>query len=176
MSASFDIDALRVAVVGVDLGSFARAAVFFGHLRAFLACTKRSGCQRRRQRQYGAAGKEAGNTHRGFRNNHGVGEWFRGCKFRIWKAKFDETTGREDRIRTCDPHTPSVMRYQAALLPETSGGAPNSARIWLWQAAWSRSFSCAPFCRCERTRLPSACIAANRAHLFADKCRHRRRG
>ena len=29
-----------------------------------------------------------------------------------------ESTGREDRIRTCDPHTPSVMRYQAALLPE----------------------------------------------------------
>jgi iron(III) transport system ATP-binding protein len=27
------------------------------------------------------------------------------------------TTGRDDRIRTCDPHTPSVMRYQAALRP-----------------------------------------------------------
>ena len=32
------------------------------------------------------------------------------------------STGREDRIRTCDPHTPSVMRYQAALLPVSSGG------------------------------------------------------
>src|SRR5690606_19820211 len=29
-----------------------------------------------------------------------------------------ETTGRDDRIRTCDPHTPSVMRYQAALRPD----------------------------------------------------------
>ena len=26
--------------------------------------------------------------------------------------------GRGDRIRTCDPHTPSVMRYQAALRPD----------------------------------------------------------
>src|ERR1700712_2971849 len=26
--------------------------------------------------------------------------------------------GRGDRIRTCDPHTPSVMRYQAALHPD----------------------------------------------------------
>jgi hypothetical protein len=26
--------------------------------------------------------------------------------------------GRDDRIRTCDPHTPSVMRYQAALRPD----------------------------------------------------------
>ncbi len=35
-----------------------------------------------------------------------------------------ETTGRDERIRTSDPHTPSVMRYQAALRPETSGAAP----------------------------------------------------
>ena len=28
--------------------------------------------------------------------------------------------GRGDRIRTCDPHTPSVMRYQAALRPDRS--------------------------------------------------------
>ena len=26
--------------------------------------------------------------------------------------------GRGDRIRTCDPHTPSVMRYRAALRPD----------------------------------------------------------
>jgi uncharacterized protein YcaQ len=30
----------------------------------------------------------------------------------------DYYTGRGDRIRTCDPHTPSVMRYQAALRPD----------------------------------------------------------
>ena len=29
-----------------------------------------------------------------------------------------EVSGRGDRIRTCDPHTPSVMRYQAALRPD----------------------------------------------------------
>jgi hypothetical protein len=29
--------------------------------------------------------------------------------------------GRDDRIRTCDPHTPSVMRYQAALRPDLEG-------------------------------------------------------
>ena len=27
-------------------------------------------------------------------------------------------TGRDERIRTSDPHTPSVMRYQAALRPD----------------------------------------------------------
>jgi hypothetical protein len=35
--------------------------------------------------------------------------------------------GRDDRIRTCDPHTPSVMRYQAALRPDRQvalGNAP----------------------------------------------------
>ncbi len=29
-----------------------------------------------------------------------------------------QENGRGDRIRTCDPHTPSVMRYQAALRPD----------------------------------------------------------
>lgn len=29
-----------------------------------------------------------------------------------------EKIGRDDRIRTYDPHTPSVMRYQAALRPD----------------------------------------------------------
>lgn len=32
------------------------------------------------------------------------------------KAFFNPSgTGRSDRIRTCDPQTPSLMRYQAAL-------------------------------------------------------------
>jgi hypothetical protein len=31
--------------------------------------------------------------------------------------------GRDERIRTSDPHTPSVMRYQAALRPDRSGPA-----------------------------------------------------
>ena len=35
--------------------------------------------------------------------------------------KGKEKTGRDDRIRTCDPHTPSVMRYQAALRPDRVG-------------------------------------------------------
>ena len=38
--------------------------------------------------------------------------------------------GRDDRIRTCDPHTPSVMRYQAALRPDRprrASGAPSRA-------------------------------------------------
>ena len=29
-----------------------------------------------------------------------------------------ENFGRDERIRTSDPHTPSVMRYQAALRPD----------------------------------------------------------
>src|SRR3982751_3673467 len=33
-----------------------------------------------------------------------------------------EILGRGDRIRTCDPHTPSVMRYQAALRPDRGWG------------------------------------------------------
>ncbi len=37
--------------------------------------------------------------------------------------------GRGDRIRTCDPHTPSVMRYQAALRPDRARGF-----LWnVWQ-------------------------------------------
>ena len=31
--------------------------------------------------------------------------------------------GRDERIRTSDPHTPSVMRYQAALRPDRPGDA-----------------------------------------------------
>ena len=34
------------------------------------------------------------------------------------------TTGRDDWIRTSDPHTPSVMRYQAALRPDPVEAAP----------------------------------------------------
>ncbi len=30
--------------------------------------------------------------------------------------------GRNGRIRTCDPHTPSVVRYQTALRPDLRGG------------------------------------------------------
>jgi hypothetical protein len=37
---------------------------------------------------------------------------------RIYAKIFTEKIGRDDRIRTCDPHTPSVMRYQAALRPD----------------------------------------------------------
>src|SRR6188474_2956053 len=32
--------------------------------------------------------------------------------------------GRDDRIRTCDPLTPSQVRYQAALHPVSGAGAP----------------------------------------------------
>ena len=32
----------------------------------------------------------------------------------------DWKIGRDERIRTSDPHTPSVMRYQAALRPDRS--------------------------------------------------------
>ncbi len=35
-----------------------------------------------------------------------------------------KSTGRDERIRTSDPHTPSVMRYQAALRPEPVEGGP----------------------------------------------------
>ena len=33
-------------------------------------------------------------------------------------ANYRPITGRGDRIRTCDPQTPSLMRYQAALRPD----------------------------------------------------------
>src|SRR6476469_7651137 len=36
-------------------------------------------------------------------------------------ALSDPDDGRSDRIRTCDPHTPSVMRYQAALRSDPAG-------------------------------------------------------
>ena len=40
---------------------------------------------------------------------------------------FKRKIGRDERIRTSDPHTPSVMRYQAALRPDRAtepGNAP----------------------------------------------------
>lgn len=40
----------------------------------------------------------------------------------------ERSTGRDERIRTSDPHTPSVMRYQAALRPDTSGAGPIGAQ------------------------------------------------
>ena len=33
-------------------------------------------------------------------------------------VKYQIFIGRDERIRTSDPHTPSVMRYQAALRPD----------------------------------------------------------
>src|SRR5438874_2241829 len=36
--------------------------------------------------------------------------------------------GRSDRIRTCDPQTPSLMRYQAALRSDPSDGKRPPAR------------------------------------------------
>ena len=39
--------------------------------------------------------------------------------------------GREDRIRTCDPYVPNVVRYRAALLPDgclTGGRVPKDSR------------------------------------------------
>ncbi len=38
--------------------------------------------------------------------------------FKIYKSDCLKPIGREDRIRTCDPHVPNVVRYRAALLPE----------------------------------------------------------
>jgi hypothetical protein len=38
--------------------------------------------------------------------------------------------GRDDRIRTCDPHTPSVMRYQAALRPDRDAGIRLENQPW----------------------------------------------
>ncbi len=43
--------------------------------------------------------------------------------------------GRSDRIRTCDPQTPSLMRYQAA---PRSDRAPDRARPRAWQAGAGR--------------------------------------
>ncbi len=37
--------------------------------------------------------------------------------------------GRDERIRTSDPHTPSVMRYQAALRPDRSAAYRHVIRI-----------------------------------------------
>src|SRR3546814_8050648 len=42
----------------------------------------------------------------------------RGLNFWLLRGKED---GRGDRIRTCDPQTPSLMRYQAALRPDLNG-------------------------------------------------------
>jgi hypothetical protein len=35
-----------------------------------------------------------------------------------------EKNGREDRIRTCDPHVPNVVLYQAEPLPDKNDGVP----------------------------------------------------
>ena len=34
------------------------------------------------------------------------------------QLKINYLLSREDRIRTCDPYVPNVVRYRAALLPE----------------------------------------------------------
>ena len=39
-----------------------------------------------------------------------------------------KVNGRGDRIRTCDPHTPSVMRYQAALRPDRASPQGQASR------------------------------------------------
>ena len=57
--------------------------------------------------------------------------------------------GRDDRIRTCDPHTPSVMRYQAALRPDrsaafTRGGGQGQVFIVLLTPILRRSHT--PLC------------------------------
>ena len=41
--------------------------------------------------------------------------------------RFQPFDGRGDWIRTSDPHTPSVMRYQAALRPDRPGAAASAA-------------------------------------------------
>ena len=52
-----------------------------------------------------------------------VQAWAFTSRARLRATMIEISTGRDDWIRTSDPHTPSVMRYQAALRPETSGGA-----------------------------------------------------
>ena len=44
--------------------------------------------------------------------------------------------GREDRIRTCDPYVPNVMRYRAALLPETGKTKSTADRAFDHLAQW----------------------------------------
>ena len=52
-------------------------------------------------------------------------------------------SGRDERIRTSDPHTPSVMRYQAALRPDRALAFRSHGPLWqetsdriaLWHAA-----------------------------------------
>ena len=41
-----------------------------------------------------------------------------------------EKVGRGERIRTSDPHTPSVMRYQAALRPDQTGAIRRKRPAW----------------------------------------------
>lgn len=62
--------------------------------------------------------------------------------------------GRDERIRTSDPHTPSVMRYQAALRPDRSGAIRSS--LWNMQAI-----------RCRLLRFPdqSLIMLPHRADL-----------
>ena len=63
-----------------------------------------------------------------------------------WASTYlDFSTGREDRIRTCDPHTPSVMRYQAALLPEPVERRAYKRLKWRWQARLVKGLSAHPF-------------------------------
>ena len=44
--------------------------------------------------------------------------------------------GRDERIRTSDPHTPSVMRYQAALRPDRLGPADDGTKERALRQAW----------------------------------------
>ena len=54
---------------------------------------------------------------------------YNGRKVRVARRceKIRREVGRDDRIRTCDPLTPSQVRYQAALHPESVRLKPDAA-------------------------------------------------
>ncbi len=53
-----------------------------------------------------------------------IGSWHVAATFRELAdlRRSERMDGRGDWIRTSDLHTPSVMRYQAALRPDLAGG------------------------------------------------------
>ena len=81
-----------------------------------------------------------------------------------------EKIGRDDRIRTYDPHTPSVMRYQAALRPD------RQCLNRQWKRAYMAGFVEKQGCLCREMRfkignralpLRPDCLGGNRAACFA---------
>ena len=86
---------------------------------------------------------------------------------------------REDRIRTCDPYVPNVVRYRAALLPELNrrsrlNGTQKYGASAIWQndyCLFSMSWKALPRCPARSVGNMLSWESAAAARSPASPCR-----